>query len=394
MRRTDTARVVVIGGGIAGTAAALGLHKAGCDVAVYEARPDAAEDIGAFLTLASNGMRALAQLDATDAVTAVGFPLTSLRLLDGAGTELTNAPLGEAADPALRYRCLRRGELNAALRDEAARRGIRLCHGARLESVTDGPDGVTARFLDGTTATGDLLVGADGLNSTVRRLIAPSVQPVYAGQRVFYGYTGTAPTTEGTGVITMVRGSGAAFGYAVSPAGESYWFARVGGEPLPAGTPVGRPSGSWREQLLPLLRPDHTPAAGLVEATGDAIMVTDATELPLGTVWHTGRILLIGDAAHAASPATGQGASMALEDAVVLAKALRDLPDRHSAFAAYERHRRPRAEHNIVVSGGISRGSRTPARPAAAMAPPVAPDELVRQLAWDEPLPAAPAGDG
>ncbi|MEV6840593.1 FAD-dependent monooxygenase [Streptomyces sp. NPDC051133] len=394
MRRTGTTRVLVIGGGIAGTAAALGLHKAGHDVSVHEAHPDSAEDIGAFLTLASNGMRAVAELDATDAVTAVGFPLTSLRLLDSGGTELANAPLGEAADPALRYRCLRRGELNAALRAEAVRRGIRLCHGARLESVTDGPDGVTARFQDGSTATGDLLIGADGLRSTVRGLITPSVRPAYAGQRVFYGCTDTAPAGEGTGAITMIRGSGAAFGYAVSPAGESYWFARVAGEPLPAGTPAGRPSGTWREQLLPLLRPDDTPAAGLVEATGDAIMVTDATELPLGAPWHTGRVLLIGDAAHAASPATGQGASMALEDAVVLAKALRDLPDRHGAFAAYERHRRPRAEHNITVSGGISRGSRTPSRPAPVMAGPPAPDErLIRQLAWDEPLPAAPAED-
>lgn len=120
-------------------------------------------------------------------------------------------------------------------------------------------------------------------------------------------------------------------------------------------------------------------------------MVTNATEMPLGALWHRGRTLLIGDAAHAASPATGQGASMALEDAVVLAKALRDLPDAASAFAAYERHRRPRVEHNITVSGGLSRGTRSPSRPAPAVSRPMEPDEaLIRQLAWDSPLPAAP----
>ncbi|QTE02789.1 FAD-dependent oxidoreductase [Streptomyces cyanogenus] len=383
-------RVLVIGGGVAGTATALGLHKAGVDVTVFEAHPDTAEDIGAFLTLASNGMRALAELGATHAVTAVGFPLTSLRLLDSQGAEVAHQPLGEADHPALRYRCLRRGELNAALQGEAARRGIRLRHGARLVSVTDGPDAVTARFADGTAATGDLLVGADGLRSTVRRLLHPEVRPGYAGQRVYYGYTGTAPAPGPQGAITMVRGSATAFGYAVSPAGETYWFARAGGDPLPAGTPAA-PSAELRARLLPLLREDATPAAGLVEAADGAIMVTNATELPLGAAWHTGRVLLVGDAAHAASPATGQGASMALEDAVVLAKALRDLPDPKTAFTAYERHRRPRVEHNITVSGGLSRGTRTPSGPAPVMAPPAGPDErLLCQLAWDTPLSAVP----
>ncbi|OLZ74614.1 monooxygenase [Streptomyces sp. IMTB 2501] len=382
-------RVLVIGGGIAGTAVALGLRKAGFDVAVYEAHPDTAEDMGAFLTLASNGMRALAQLGATDAVTAVGFPLTSLRLLDHEGTELTHAPLGEVAEPALRYRCLRRGELNAALQGEADRRGIRLRHGARLVAVTDGPRGVTARFADGSVTHAELVVGADGLNSTVRRLLTPGVRPSYAGQRVFYGYSGTATGADGTGVITMIRGSETAFGYAVSPAGRTYWFARVTTEPLPAHRSAHR--APWREELLPLLRKDSTPAADIVAASEGPVMVTNAWEMPLGTVWQRGRVVLIGDAAHAASPATGQGASMALEDAVVLAKALRDLPDPPAAFTAFERHRRRRVEHNITVSGGISRGSRNPSRPGRVMARPMEPDAaLIRQLAWDSPLSAAP----
>ncbi|CAL9360361.1 FAD-dependent oxidoreductase [Streptomyces sp. enrichment culture] len=382
-------RVLVIGGGIAGTATALGLRKAGLDVTVFEAHPDTAEHLGAFLTLASNGMRALAQLDAVNAVTAVGFPLTSLRLLDSRGAQVSHAPLGEADDPALRYRCLRRGELNAALQGEAARRGIALRHGARLVSVTDGPDGVTARFADGTTATGDLLVGADGLRSTVRRLLMPEVRPRYAGQRVYYGYARTAPAPGPDGSLTMVRGGATAFGYAVSPAGETYWFARESGDPLPAGAPAA-PSAGARERLLTLLRADATPAAGLVEAAGDTVLVTNATELPPGTAWHTGRVVLAGDAAHAASPATGQGASMALEDAVVLAKALRDLPGPATAYAAYERHRRPRAEHNITVSGALSRNTA-----GTVTARPAGPDErLLGRLAWDTPLPAAPPGPG
>ncbi len=384
----NVTRILVIGGGIAGTATALALHKAGLDVAVHEAHPDTAEDIGAFLTLASNGMRALVQLDASDTVTALGFPLPSMRVLDDQGGEVAHVPLGEADDARLRYRCIRRGELNAALQAEAIRRGIRMTHGSRLLSIEDGPDQVAARFADGSVATADLLVGADGLNSTVRRSVAPGTEPVYAGQSVFYGYTRSAPVTEDTGHITMVRGSRVAFGYAVSPDRETYWFARVAGQALTAAELADPAPAHWRERLVASLRQDTTPAAAIVAASTDGIMATNATEIPPGTPWRSGRMLLVGDAAHAASPATGQGASMALEDAVILAKSLRDTPDPESALALYESCRRPRVEHNITVSGQMSRGTRTP--PARTGRAPSAArpgdDKLLGQLDWNVDL--------
>ncbi|MFF5496791.1 FAD-dependent oxidoreductase [Streptomyces aquilus] len=368
-------RTMVIGGGIGGTATALALHKAGADVVVHEAHPDSAEDLGAFLTLASNGMRALAQFDADAAVRAVGFPLREMRVLDAAGEEMGRGPLGEADDPRLRFRCVRRGDLNAALQAEAVRRGVEVRHGVRLTGVEEGPDGVTARFSDGGSATADLLVGADGLHSTVREAIAPGVRPQYAGQRVFYGYTGAARPPGAAEQITMVRGSRAAFGYAVSPDGETYWFARVADVPPKA-------PGGWREPLVELLRADAGPAADIVAATHDDIFATDAAEIPVGTPWRSARTLLVGDAAHAASPATGQGASMALEDAVVLAKSLRDAPDLDAALTRYEALRRPRVEHNITVSGALSRGG----RPTGAPRP--GEDDLVRLLDWDSKLAA------
>ncbi|MFF2131326.1 FAD-dependent oxidoreductase [Streptomyces olivochromogenes] len=395
--------IIVIGGGIAGTATALALHKAGLDVTVYEAHPESAEDIGAFLTLASNGMRALAQIDASAAVAEVGFPLRAMSVLDAAGTEVAQMPLGEAHDPLLTYRCLRRGEFNAALQAEAARRGIGLRRGTRLASVENGRDGVTARFTDGSSATGDLLIGADGLNSTVRESIAPRTQPCFAGESVFYGYADEAPLVAETGRFTMVRGGAAAFGCAVSPGGETYWFARVAGEPLSADDIAHGTPGHWRGLLLPLLRGDATPAADVVAATVDRIMVTNATEIPTGTTWRHGRTLIIGDAAHAASPATGQGASMALEDAVVLAKSLRDAPDTESALSLYEALRRPRVEHNITTSGKISRGSHTPSRTGRrAPAPRPGDSDLLQHLEWDVDLSTvaegsssvAAAGDG
>lgn len=393
-------RILIIGAGIAGSAAALALHRAGFAPEVHEAHPDGGEDLGAFLTLASNGMRALGSVAAARSVAERGFPLATLRLLDATGTELANAPLGEPDDPLTRYRCLRRADLAAALRQEVQRRGIPITHGARFRTLTEDAGGVTASFADGRTATGDLLIGADGLNSAVRSVISPA-EPRYAGQKVFYGYTAGPVATASlepvpTATITMIRGSASAFGYARSPAGETFWFARVTGPRATTEEIATTTPDQWRAHLKPLLRPDSTPAAAIVEAT-DRLMVTNALDLPLGLPWHTHRALIIGDAAHAASPATGQGASMALEDAVILAKALRDAPTTASALATFDRLRRPRVENNITASAALSAGRTPPARARDAdrdggRPPSLTDDELRRQLDWTTPLPTGQPG--
>ncbi len=394
-----TARVMIIGAGIGGSAAALALHKAGLDVAVYEAHPETGEDIGAFLTLASNGMTALGQIDAAAPVAGVGFALTSIRILAEDGTVLSKAPLGAHEDPLTRFRCLRRAQLGAALRAEVVKRGIPITHGARLASATEDPDGVTVTFRHGETARGDVLIGADGLNSTLRTLIDPnSPAPRYAGQRVYYGYTkDIAPKCE-TEEITMIPGSTAAFGFAVSPTGETYWFARVPDEkPLRATEIAATTLAQWRDLLVPLLRADDTPAADIVAATKHELLVTNARDLPGLSNWRTNRMLVIGDAAHAASPATGQGASMAIEDAVVLAKALRDTDTVAAGFALYEQIRRPRVAKNIANSARMT-VSRMPDREQRAIdnevirqrqsqpSPRLADDDLLRQIDWNTSL--------
>ena len=122
-----------------------------------------------------------------------------------------------------------------------------------------------------------------------------------------------------------------------------------------------------------------------------------AYDLPPGRSWHTRHTLIIGDAAHAASPATGQGASMALEDAVVLAKALRDSPTIQAALSAYEHLRRPRVEQNIAASARLTTGRMsnrtehitddTRGREQGSDRPPShVDDDLLRQPDWSTPL--------
>ena len=356
-------RALIVGGGIAGPVAAMALQRAGIDAVVYEAHPQSIEEVGSYLTVATNGLDALRAIDADRPVLAAGFPTPTNVLLSGSGRRLgvvSNG--GRLADGTVSH-TIRRARLYRALHDEAAARGIRTEYGRRLVGAEVAADGrVTAAFEDGTRATGDLLVGADGVHSTTRRLLDPAAPSGrYVGLVNFGGYTPDSAGTAEPGAWHMIFGRRAFFGYVVDPDGGTVWFANV---PRPAVTAAERAATSpeqWQRQLVELFAGDHGPAVDLV-AAGTLELAGDSThDLPSVPTWHRGPMVIVGDAAHAPSPTSGQGASMAAEDAVVLAKSLRDLPDAGQAFALYERLRRRRVER-IVAQGARTGSSKTPGR--------------------------------
>ncbi|HEY6492898.1 MAG TPA: FAD-dependent monooxygenase [Trebonia sp.] len=337
-------RVLLAGAGIAGPAAAIALAKAGIEAEILEAYPEDADGTGAFLTLTANGQDALRAIDAEDAMVAASFPASRLKLFSPAGDLLADAPLGRDHPCP---RTITRAALSAVLRAQAQAAGVTVRYGKRLASAAVGPDGrVTVTCADGSSAAADLLIGADGIRSPVRTLIDPDAPaPRYTGLTIACGYTPAPPPeaarTEG---FAMYYGSRAFFGCTAAPDGRTWWFARVPGlPPADAGT-------YGADQIAAGYDGDGTPAAELIRSTPEPLTVTSAFDLAQLPTWRNEAMLVIGDAAHATSPATTQGASMAIEDAVVLAQCLRDIPRRADALATYERLRRPRVE-GIVASG-------------------------------------------
>ncbi|TQF06513.1 FAD-dependent monooxygenase [Kitasatospora acidiphila] len=338
---------LVIGGGVAGPVTAMALQQAGIEATVYEAYDGTAEGVGAALGLAPNGLAALDAIGAGDLVRGLGDPMKSIVLQSWNGRQLAEIGNPGTLEPT---RLVMRSDLYQALYGEACARGIRIEHGKRLVGVQEGRDAVTAQFADGTTATGELLVGADGIRSTVRNLIDPAApQPRYAGLQGFGSVStlaGAVPDTGGK--MFMTFGKRAFFGLQVV-GGNAVWFVNLPHpEPLTPAEAVAYGAERWLKVLAEACAEDRTPALELIRHTDPAeLLITGPMEnMPLLPHWSRGRMVLVGDSAHAPSSSSGQGASLAIESSVELARCARDLP-LDEALARYEALRRPRVERII-----------------------------------------------
>jgi FAD-dependent urate hydroxylase len=353
---TQAPTALIAGGGIAGPATAMALHKAGFDSVVYEAHPGSAEGIGAFLTVAANGVDALRTLGADRPAIAAGFSTTAITMWSGTGKRLGTAAVSMTLTDGTTGYTLKRADLYQAMHDQATARGIRIEHGRRLAAAEPVSGGVQARFTDGTDATGDILIGCDGIHSTARAIIDPDAPaPQYAGLINLGGYVRGVRVSAEPGTYHMIFGKRAFFGYALAPDGEVWWFANVPQPAEPArGSLATIGTSQWRQRLASLFADDVGPATELIQATAHDLAASPVHTMPRLPTWHTDRMIVIGDAAHAPSPTSGQGASLAIEDAIQLAKCLRDLPGPAQAFAAFEQIRRPRAEKVIKQAARVN----------------------------------------
>ncbi|GIH24000.1 FAD-dependent oxidoreductase [Acrocarpospora phusangensis] len=384
--------VAIIGGGIAGPVTALALRKAGIDATVYEAYPAAAGGRGGTIALAPNGVAALDIVGAGDAVRAAGRP-SSRMVMTVASDRRMELPAVADAGPLY---VVARADLHRALNDEAARQGVKVEYGKRLV----GADRTTALFDDGSRADFDVLVGADGVHSTVRRLIDPAAPgPRWTGMLGFEGLS-SYEVPEDPETMVFAFGRKGYYLYWPAPGGTTWGVNLPYDRPLPLTEARKTPAGEWMRKLRDTYGDDvpggdlirHTPVESL-QATGSLYI------MPSVPHWHRDRMVLVGDAAHAPSNSSGQGASLSIESAVQLARCLRDIDDVPRAFATYERLRRARVEKVAARARRINH-SKTPGPVAQRVMPVLMPlmlktvmkpektlgPEQLYRIPWDAPV--------
>ncbi|MFE5487359.1 FAD-dependent monooxygenase [Streptomyces sp. NPDC056527] len=342
---------VVVGAGIGGLAAAIGLRRVGWDVRVVERAP-VLDDAGAGISLAANGIRALDELGVGASVRAAarGQYTGGTRTPDGSWlARMDGAALERALGTPIVG--IPRAALHRLLRDALPPGNVRI--GVEVTEVDHSapgrvrvrtrPSGSSAAPDADAELDADLVVAADGVDSRTRAALFPHHPgPVYSGSTVLRALT--EPLDLDTD-FEITWGYGAEFGHIALHDGRAEWHAVLN---APAGVRHIDPLGEVRRRFADW----HQPIGRLLDATRpDAVLHHDIHELatPLPS-FVTGRIALLGDAAHAMTPNLGQGACQALEDAVVLAAALAHDSDTDTALAAYDAERRPRAQSVTVAA--------------------------------------------
>jgi 2-polyprenyl-6-methoxyphenol hydroxylase-like FAD-dependent oxidoreductase len=328
-------RILIVGGGIGGLALAAALHRQGFAPELVE-RSDEWRTTGTGLGVMGNGMRMLERIGAADAVARAGAVLRRWTYCDARGEVLCTTDLealwdGVGLCVGVERRDLQRVLLTAA-QAVPARLGV-----SPVALVQDG-DRVAVTFDDGSRGDYDLVVGADGIRSMVRSLALGGSSPRFAGQVVWRGVVATRPC--GLAEMTVVMGEGRFFGLVPMGGGRTYGF---GG--LDAPEPVDDPM----EGRLDRMRRRFANLGGAVPSFLAALQKDedvryDVIEWVDAERWHDGRVVLIGDAAHASPPHMGQGGAMAMEDAVVLAEVLGAAESVEGALAAFVARRRPRTD--------------------------------------------------
>lgn len=331
---THLDRILIVGGGIAGLTVATALRQRGYAPNLVE-RSAAWSTIGAGINLPANGVRVLRALGIGDSVERTAAVLRRWDIFDDRGELISGTDVSEFWQEVGPCLGITRRRLQEALLSGAAGFSHRL--GIALTELSQNATFVHAVFSDGTSGDYDLVIGADGVYSTVRRLAISTSSPSYAGLMMWRSIIATRPSYLVDFMI--LRGERLSVGLIPMGEGYSYCFASTGEsrfeDPL--------------EGRLERFRQRFGSFGGPVPAYLAALEHDE--QLHFGPIewvdineWYSGRVVLIGDAAHASPPTMAEGGSMAMEDALVLAEVLHAADNVEQALAAYVTRRRPRIE--------------------------------------------------
>lgn len=371
-------KALVIGAGIGGLTAAIALREAGLDVEIHE-RAGQLRAAGSGLSVMSNAVGALRSLGVGIDLESRGTTLDSYHVRTARGRLIREFPFPEIIErlgvPSV---LITRSDLQQALLEAAE--GIPLTLGSAASGFeTEPTGGVRVTFEDGRVERGDLLIGADGFHSVVRRQLAGREPSQDSGYICWLAVVPYSHPRFAPGSVTHYWGSGRRFGLVDMGGGRLYWW---GTKNMPA-----ERSHDWKGAKEEILRTYAGWADEVVHAIEvtpeESVIAVPSRDRPFLERWGSGPVTLLGDAAHPMLTSLGQGSCMAIEDAVVLGRALRGAEDLPRALRRYEDERRERTRALVAASRGISdfeqsEGLRRPVRDAYFRFMPRA--KLVRTL--------------
>jgi len=320
-------RVIVIGAGLSGLATAAALHHGGVPVTVFE-RADEMRPVGAIIGVAANAANGLERIGQGKLVQESCIPVQRLDYVSWAGRPLAHMPIADVARSlGTRTYIALRADIQLGLLRSLPVDAVQLsstCVGFRQDG-----SGVVALLEDGREERGLALIGADGIRSAVRAQLRGD-EPRYSGYGGWRGVANIDPQPLSPGLARQVLGSGRTFGTFGLTGGRMYWWASM---KMPAGK--GDSSEGRKADVLAAFRGAPSFVGQVLEATEEsAILRNDISDRPPVERWGEGRVTIVGDAAHATTPNTGEGGSHALRDGILVGERLTEIKDSlHDAAA-------------------------------------------------------------
>ncbi len=337
-------KIAIIGAGIGGLTLAVALQKKGYDVVVYEQAPEF-HPLGAGLALAANAIKAFTAIGIADDVIASGCVLKKFRVKDMLGRILSEADSEKiSARYGINNFTIHRADLHHVLISKLKVDTVQLNHG--VSDFQQHDNGVEITFWDNRKVKVDCLIACDGIHSVIRKKLIPTSVPRYAGYTCWRGVINDPPGTFNPESASETWGSRGRFGIVPLSNNRVYWFACINAD---ENDPLMKSFDT--DDLLYFFQDFHSPIPEIIMRTPTELLIhNDIFDLKPINKFSFNRVVLMGDAAHATTPNLGQGAGMAIEDAVVLANCIEHEKDIQQAFINFENKRIKRTTHIVNSS--------------------------------------------
>lgn len=359
-------KAIIIGAGIAGPILALQLKKIGYESEIFESRPAHSTKEGAFLGFTPNGLNVLKEF-VDISLLKEDYTPGSIQFFNSKGKKIAAL---QTAYQKQKYGeetfQLKRADLNKHARQAALDNGINIGYNKKYVTHFDTNDGVTVMFEDGYIAKADIMFGCDGMFSQIRNQLFPDMSTIkYTKLISTGGYAKIPELSKPLDSIKMTFGERGFFAYSVSNNGEVWWFNNYYREEQPKPNEIEKILNTEIQNHLEDIHKNDDPIFSKIIRNSYEMIAYPIYDIPKLTHWHKGRVCLIGDAAHGISPHIGQGASLALEDTVVIADLLGKHTDYETAFQYFQAERQPRVE-KIIKSARQVGDTKTKTNPLAA----------------------------